>query len=122
MRDACRGIGPETSSEARRQGCFRVTGFRLRVTIRTDRVATPTVDPTDQAILDLLEPERADRAKGPPPVGGHAAGCGTRDIATAIGLSPRATRVRLARLAARGMVRELGTGPHDPRRRYVAVR
>ena len=115
MMAACReaGLAPPTWEEI---------GFRLRVTIRTDRVATPTVDPTDQAILDLLEPERADRAKGPPPVGGHAAGCGTRDIATAIGLSPRATRVRLARLAARGMVRELGTGPHDPRRRYVAVR
>ncbi|MCY4638212.1 MAG: winged helix-turn-helix domain-containing protein [Acidobacteria bacterium] len=35
---------------------------------------------------------------------------GTRDIAAAIGLSPRATRMRLARLAARGLVRELGQG------------
>ena len=115
MMAACReaGLAPPTWEEL---------GFRLRVTIRTDRVGTATVDPTDQAILDLLEPGPADRAKGPPPVGGRAVGCGTRDIAAAIGLSPRATRVRLARLAARGMVRELGTGPHDPRRRYVAVR
>ena len=115
MMAACReaGLAPPTWEEL---------GFRLRVTIRTDRVEAPTVDATDQAILDLLEPGPGDQAKAPPPVGGRAAGCGTRDIAAAIGLSPRATRMRLARLAARGMVRELGTGPHDPRRRYVAVR
>ena len=81
-----------------------------------------TVDPTDRAILGLLESASEDRAEAPPPDGGHAAGRGTRDIAAAIGLSPRATRMRLARLAARGLVRELGTGPRDPRRRYVTVR
>jgi ATP-dependent DNA helicase RecG len=32
--------------------------------------------------------------------------------------SPRATRTRLARLVDRGLVREIGTGPQDPRRRY----
>lgn len=41
-----------------------------------------------------------------------------RMIAAAIGLSPRATRTRLARLVGRGLVREIGTGPQDPRRRY----
>ena len=75
---------------------LREIGFRLRVTIRTDRVETPAVDATDQAILDLLEPAPGDQAKAPPPIGGRAAGRGTRDIAAAIGLSPRATRVRLA--------------------------
>ena len=79
-----------------------------------------TVDPTDRAILGLLQPSSEDRAEAPPPDGGY--GRGTRDIAAAIGLSPRATRMRLARLAARGLIRELGTGPHDPRRRYVTVR
>jgi len=33
-------------------------------------------------------------------------------------LSPRATRTRLARLVGRGLVREIGTGPQDPQRRY----
>ena len=80
------------------------------------------VDPTDRAILGLLEPASEDRAEAPPPDGRHGAGRGTRDIAAVIGLSPRATRMRLARLAARGLVRELGTGPHDLRRRYVTVR
>ncbi len=79
-----------------------------------------TSDPTDRAILGLLEPASEARAEAPPPDGRH--GRGTRDIAAAIGLSPRATRMRLARLAARGLIRELGTGPHDPRRRYVTVR
>lgn len=113
MMAACRdaGLAPPTWEEI---------GIRLRVTIRTDQVGTVTVDPTDRAILGLLEPSSEDRAEAPPPDGGY--GRGTRDIAAAIGLSPRATRMRLARLAARGLIRELGTGPHDPRRRYVTVR
>jgi len=40
------------------------------------------------------------------------------EIAAAIGLTPRATRTRLARLVGNGHVREIGTGPQDPRRRY----
>lgn len=113
MMAACRdaGLAPPTWEEI---------GFRLRVTIRTDQVGTVSVDPTDRAILGLLEPASEARGEAPPSDGRH--GRGTRDIAAAIGLSPRATRMRLARLAARGLVRELGTGPHDPRRRYVTVR
>ena len=42
----------------------------------------------------------------------------TSEIAKAIDLTPRATRTRLARLAGRGLVREVGTGPQDPKRRY----
>jgi predicted ArsR family transcriptional regulator len=42
----------------------------------------------------------------------------TSEIAKAIGLTPRATRTRLARLVATGLVREVGTGPQDPKRRY----
>ncbi len=41
-----------------------------------------------------------------------------RMIAAVIDLSPRATRTHLARLVGRGLVREIGTGPQDPRRRY----
>ncbi len=79
-------------------------GIRLRVTLRTEQVRPPRVDPKDQTILDLLE-------------GGERRG--TREIADAIGLSTRSTRTRLARLVTRGLVREVGTGPHDPRRRYM---
>ena len=79
-------------------------GIRLRVTLRTEQVRSPSMDPKDRTILDLLE-------------GGE--GRGTRKIADAIGLSTRSTRTRLARLVTRGLVREVGTGPHDPRRRYM---
>ena len=79
-------------------------GFRLRVTLRTERIRVPEVDEKDRTILDLLEGDEGRQ---------------TRDIAEAIGLSTRSTRTRLARLVKRGLVREVGTGPHDPRRRYL---
>ncbi len=81
-------------------------GFRLRVTLRSERVRPERIDPRDRRILDLLEGDE---------------GLATREIAAEIGLSTRATRTRLARLVERGLVRELGTGPHDPRRRYMVA-
>jgi DNA-binding Lrp family transcriptional regulator len=65
------------------------------------------VDETDEAILESL---------------GHGQGLATSEIAAAIGLSPRATRTRLARLVGRGLVREIGTGPQDPKRRYFLAK
>ena len=79
-------------------------GFRVRVTLRAEVVRPAKLDPKDRTILDLLKGRE-----------GH----GTRDIAEAIGLTTRSTRTRLARLVERGLVREVGTGPHDPRRRYL---
>ena len=97
MLAACResGLSPPVWNEI---------GVRLRVTLRTERVGGVDVDPTNRSILDLLE---------------HGAQRSTREIAGAIGLSPRATRTRLGKLVARGLVREMGTGPRDPRRRYI---
>jgi predicted ArsR family transcriptional regulator len=40
------------------------------------------------------------------------------EIAKGIRLTSRATRTRLARLVERGLVREVGTSPQDPKRRY----
>ncbi|MFV0278910.1 MAG: ATP-binding protein, partial [Parahaliea sp.] len=78
-------------------------GTRFRVTIHTASTGTPSVDETDQAILDAL-----------------AAGNGlsTQEIARVIDLTARATRSRLLKLIARGLVREIGTSPQDPKRRY----
>ena len=45
-------------------------------------------------------------------------GLSTREIAAAIGRTPRTARSRLLKLLERGLVREIGTGPHDPRKRY----
>ena len=82
---------------------FEELSTRFRVTVSTQRVGRPTLDETDQAILDAL-------------AGG--AGRLTSEIAHAIHLTPRATRTRLARLVGRGLVREIDTGPQDPKRHY----
>ena len=93
-------------------------GLRLRVTIYTAVTDSPvtdtagaatghTIDATDQSILTLLQG------------GGEH---GTAEVATAIGLSARATRTRLVKLVSLGLIREVGTGPNDPKRRYIAGR
>ncbi len=82
---------------------FLAASDRFRVTIATTRVGPALVDETDEAILESL---------------GRAQGLATSEVAAVIGLSPRATRTRLARLVGRGLVREIGTGPQDPKRRY----
>jgi ATP-dependent DNA helicase RecG len=73
------------------------------VTLHTARVGPTLLDETDQAIMDAL-------------AGGK--GLITSEIAKAIRLTPRATRTRLVRLLAGGLVAEVGTGPQDPKRRY----
>lgn len=78
-------------------------GVRLRVTFRTEQIDEIATDTKDQAILELL---------------GAGEGHGTSEIAQAVELSPRATRTRLAKLVERGLVREIGKGPTDPKRRY----
>ncbi len=81
-------------------------GIGVRVTLRAERVGEVQVDATNKSILDLL---------------GSGDGLSTSEVAAKIGLSPRGTRTRLAKLVARGLAREIGTGPRDPRRRYVRV-
>lgn len=82
---------------------FEEIGMRFRVTFPFARVGKPLLDPTDQAILDAL-------------AGGD--GFSTQQIADVISLTPRATRTRLAKLVGQGIIREIGTGPQDPRRHY----
>ena len=81
-------------------------GTRLRVTLSTRLTSGISVDKKDQAILTALN-ERD--------------GLATSELAQEIGLSPRATRTRLLKLIDRGLVREIGTGPNDPKRRYFVV-
>ncbi len=96
MSTACREIGLARPT-------FEELATRFRVTIASARVGRPVLDGTDQAILTCLE-------------GG--AGRVTSQIAESIALTPRATRTRSARLVERGLVREVGTGPQDPKRQY----
>ena len=78
-------------------------GTRFRVTLHTTRGQAPPPDDIDQAILDALS-------------GG--AGLSTNEIAARIERTPRAARTRLASLVERGLIREIGSSPQDPKRRY----
>jgi ATP-dependent DNA helicase RecG len=78
-------------------------GARFRVTLHTTRGQAPQLNAIDQAILDAL----VDRE-----------GRSTNELAAHIQRTPRATRTRLAGLIERGLVREIGSSPQDPKRRY----
>lgn len=96
MTDSCRDAGLAVP-------VLEEVGMHFRVTLFTQPVTEPTVDEKDQAILKVLSGD---------------AGYLTSEIAREIGLSTRATRTRLAKLVGRGLVREVGTSPQDPKRRY----
>ncbi len=81
-------------------------GNRFRVTLHTQKDSEVSVDQKDQAILQALA---------------QSEGLATSQISAIISLTPRATRTRLSRLVKQGLVREIGVGPNDPRRRYFAA-
>jgi predicted HTH transcriptional regulator len=82
-------------------------GTHFRATIGTVRSRKPAADRTDQTILRLLE---------------RAGSLTTAAVSKRIKLSPRATLTRLQALVSRGLVAEIGTGPHDPKRQYAVAR
>lgn len=94
---ACRGAGLAAP-------ILEEIGIRFRVTLHTAQLKSATLDQVDRAIVDLLH---------------GAEGLATRQIAEKIGLTPRATRTHLVAI---GLVREIGTGPQDPKRRYFATK
>jgi len=100
MTSACREMGLPPPR-------FEELAPRFRVTLPTQRVGPRSLDERDRSILDAL-------------TGGEA--LLTSEIAEIIGLTPRATRTRLARLVEQGHLHELGTGPQDPNHRYVRTR
>ena len=79
-------------------------GLHFRVTIPTRRVNRPATDETDRKILTRLA---------------SAGALSTRAVAKHIGISERATLTRLQALKSRGLIVEIGTGPHDPKRQYA---
>ncbi len=78
-------------------------GTHFRVTLRTARGKPSPLQDLDMAILEALS---------------DGLGQSTRQIASLIDRSPRAARTRLASLVERGLVREIGSSPQDPKRRY----
>jgi len=95
----------ESFAPARKLSRADLETLRL-VTVHEGRKVPTVVDGTDQAILDTLA---------------GSDGRITSEVAKAIGLTPPATRTRLARLVERGLVRDVGTGPQGPRRRHFAA-
>lgn len=80
-------------------------GNRIRVTVSTKQSTQPAIDDMDRGILDALETQGGSR---------------TSEVARMIGLSPRATRTRLAILVDLGLAVEIGSSPKDPQRKYYA--
>lgn len=97
MTAACLGAGLEAPK-------LEEIGTHFRVTISNTRVGRPHVDEKDRAILALF---------------GDARARSTAEVAKHIGLSERATLTRLKSLTERGLLAEIGTGPHDPKRQYA---
>ncbi|MBL8291156.1 MAG: putative DNA binding domain-containing protein [Bryobacterales bacterium] len=97
MTAACQDAGLEAPK-------LEEIGTHFRVTISNARVGRPHVDEKDRNILAMF---RDGRARS------------TSEVAKHIGLSERATLTRLKSLTERGMLAEIGTGPHDPKRQYV---
>lgn len=79
-------------------------GSHFRVTISAERVGTARIDETDARIFVLLRKSGA---------------LSTGAIARHVGLSQRGVLTRLKALKARGVLVEIGTGPHDPKRQYA---
>lgn len=79
-------------------------GTHFRLTISNARIGRPLMDETDQRILALF---------------GDGGARSTAAVAQQVGLSQRATLTRLKSMTARGLLAEIGTGPHDPKRQYV---
>jgi DNA-binding Lrp family transcriptional regulator len=78
--------------------------MHFRVTISSTRIRQPRTDETNRRILALF---------------GGGVARSTAAVAKHAGLSQRATLTRLKSMTARGLLVEIGTGPHDPKRQYV---
>ena len=98
MMAACEGAGCPPPMFEELAGRFRVTlGTAARRTV---------ADVVDTALLNVLR---------------RGNGLSTGELAALVGRSPRTVRTRMKRLVERGLVREIGAGPNDPRRRYHLI-
>ena len=84
---------------------FEELGGRFRVTLGVSG-PSPTADDVDARLLSALRTED---------------GLSTSQMAAAIERTPRTTRTRLKRLVEQGLLREVGSGANDPRRRYYLI-
>jgi predicted HTH transcriptional regulator len=97
MTSACQAAGLDAPK-------LEEIGMHFRVTISNARVGRPHMDETDRRMLALF---------------GDGGARSTAAVAKHVGLSQRATLTRLKSMTERGLLAEIGTGPHDPKRQYV---
>lgn len=84
-------------------------GGRFRVTLRTTASGNPALSDDERQLLGALTA-----------AGSH--GLSTSELTAILGRSVRTTRTRMTRLVEIGLVFQVGSGPTDPQRRYVAAK
>ena len=87
---------------------FEEIAGRFRITFSLTQTQQPALSIDQETLLKAL------RTTG-------TTGMTTADLTTALGRSARTTRSRMTELVALGLVYEIGSGPNDPHRRYVAA-
>lgn len=88
---------------------FEEIGGRFRVTLRTTAVVEPELPLDQRRLLEALAET-------------GSVGSSTSELAASLGRSVRTVRNHMARLVELGLVYEVGSGPTDPKRRYVKGR
>ncbi len=88
---------------------FEELGGRFRVTLWTGEAGSPVLSDDEQLLLAALGTA-------------GSSGMSTSDLTEILGRSARTTRTRMTRLVELGLVFQVGSGPTDPQRRYVAVK
>ena len=86
---------------------FAEIGRCFRVTIYTEPVGRSLLDRVDTRILNLLK--------------ANPDGVSTSELAGILSVTDRTVRNRMKALVEKRCVLPLGTGPRDPRRRYIAA-
>jgi Fic family protein len=86
---------------------FEELGTNFRVTLYSEQVAVPATPDWHRQIIAYLI--RQDEIS-------------TKEAADLWATSDRTARARLRKLVEKGILAEVGTGPKDPRRKYVLRR
>ncbi|MCD6587528.1 MAG: winged helix-turn-helix transcriptional regulator, partial [Candidatus Fermentibacteraceae bacterium] len=84
---------------------FAEIGRNFRVTIFTEPTGSSIFDEVDSHILRLLR--------------ANPDGLSTSELAKILEVTGRTVRNRMRSLVEKGLVLPIGTGPRDPRRRYL---
>ncbi len=88
---------------------FEELGGRFRVTLWSGEAGNPVLSEDENRLLAALTTA-------------GTSGLSTRELTEFLGRSARTTRTRMTRLVELGLVFQIGSGPTDPQRRYVAVK